>query len=181
VAEHENGMLMTWLLLSLALAAIVCAGGLVLLGAGLRAGDRNGETLLSNIETDLSASVVSFTIENPAQEAVVIGARVRRGTLRALVEGGRFVQVPRRTTHAVFLAGRFDFVGAIAAADARTVRVAIPADIRRRGELSVAVGERERLRIIRAPLDFARRRSRPAPAPSTVVRAEAVGPGMPPC
>jgi hypothetical protein len=174
-------MVMTWLLLSLALAAMVCAGGLVLLGAGLRAGDRSGETLLSNIEADLSASVVSCTIENPGQQAVVIGAKVRRGTLRALVEGGRFVQVPRRTSHAAFFAGHYDFVGAIAAASAETVRVAIPADIRRRGELSVAVGERERLRIIRTPLDLARRRSRPAPAPSAVVRAGAVGPGMPPC
>jgi hypothetical protein len=161
---------MTLLLLSLALAAMVCVGGLGLLSAGLRAGDRSGETLLSNIEVDLRANLVSFTIQNAGQEAVLIGATVRRGTLRALIEGGRFVQVPRRTSHTAFFAGRYDVVGAVAAGSTQSVTVAVPTDTRRRGELLVAVGERARLRIIRTALHLPRTRFHTALAPSAVFR-----------
>jgi hypothetical protein len=68
------------------------------------------------------------------------------------------VSVPGRTWRRRLLAGRHAVVGVVEAGAAETVLVPVPADIPRRAELVVAVGESSRLRVVHRAVEC-----RPAP------------------
>lgn len=147
---------MILLLCSLALAAATLAGGVGLLLAGLRAGDQLGDTLISGVGLDGNGNV-GFTVENPGDQAVVIGASVRPRSLRLRCEAGSFVSVPRGTSSDAFLAGRHDVVCAISPGERELVLTPVPRGIGRRGELVVAIGEPERLRVVHRAVELAAR------------------------
>lgn len=70
------------LLLSLALMAAVLTAGGVLLAAGLRSGDRPGETTVLHADVDPLTNTVRFTVHNPGCHTVLVGASVRRRSLQ---------------------------------------------------------------------------------------------------
>lgn len=140
---------MTALLVFLPLIVVALMVGCGLFVIGARAGDRLGDALVGAAEPDSSGRVISFTVHNPARQPVLIGASVRRRTLRAWMEAGQFVSVPRRTLRDTLLAGQHTEVCAIPARERQTVRVPVSASSRRRAELVVAIGEPDRLRVVR--------------------------------
>ena len=81
-------------LLCLALMALGCSVAWGLLAAGLRAGDHVGDTTVTAIEPDGSAERIWLTVHNPGRQAVLLGASVRRRSLRLWCEAGYFVSVP---------------------------------------------------------------------------------------
>lgn len=139
---------MTEVLLSLALTACVLGAGGALLAAGRRAGDRLGETIVTDVAAEAGANLLSFTVHNPGERSVLIGASVRRRSVRLRLEAGSFVSVPRRTAHPRLLAGRHAHVGVVEARETQRVRVAVADDTPRRAELVIAIGETDRLRLI---------------------------------
>jgi hypothetical protein len=135
-------------LLCVALAACLLGGGGALLAAGTRAGDRLGETIVTDVAAELGTNLLSFTVHNPGERGVLLGASVRPRSVRLRFESGSFVRVPRRTARSGLLAGRHSHVGAIDALATQRIRVAFADDTPRRAELVVAVGETDRLRLI---------------------------------
>lgn len=139
---------MTVVLLCLALTACLLVLGGALLAAGTRAGDRRGETIVTDVAAEVGTNLLSFTVHNPGERGVLLGASVRPRSVRLRLEAGSFVRVPRRTAHPGLLAGRHSHVGAVDALETQRVRVAFADDTPRRAELVVAVGEPDRLRLI---------------------------------
>jgi hypothetical protein len=139
---------LTWLLLSLALATVMLAFGLTVLDVGLREGDRPSDTTLSAIEPDPRGRVIWLTVHNPGGQAVLVGASVRRPSLRLLCEAGAFTSAPRRTSRRGLRAGKHAVVCAIDAGDTRTVLVPLQSGGGRKAELVVAIGEADRLRVL---------------------------------
>lgn len=131
----------------LALIAIAFGSGLAL-AAGLRAGDRPGDTTVGFIEVGGRGRGIWVTVHNPGPQAVLVGASVRRRSLRLQCEGGSFVTVPRRTSHRELLAGRHAAVSAVAAGDSERLLVPFTICGAKRAELVVAIGEADRLRVV---------------------------------
>lgn len=144
---------MTALLLCLVSAALVLAGGWGLLTAGLRVGDRVGDTTLTAVEADAAGDGLWFTVHNGGHQAVLLGASVRRRTVRLWLEGGSFTSVPRRTAQPSLLAGEHALVRAIGAGATETVRVGL-SNAGRRAELIVTIGEADRLRVLHRAVDL---------------------------
>lgn len=160
---------MTVVLLFLALTALVFGAAWGLLTAGLRAGDRAGDTSLTAIEPDRNEDGIWLTVHNPGRQAVLLGASIRRRSLRLGCEAGHYVSVPRRTSQENLLAGQHALVCAIDAGETQTVRVPLSAATRRRAELVMSVGETDRLRIVHRAVELprARRGVKPGPSSST--------------
>jgi hypothetical protein len=169
---------MIMLLLSLALCAAVLTVGGGLFAAGMRSGDRSGETMISGVQLRPDENVC-FTVENPGSQAVVIGASVRRSSLRLRCEGGRFVSVPRVTTSDDLLAGRHAAIYAIPAGEQRRVLTPVPSGLGRRGELVVTIGEQERLRVVHRAVELGDRRGRTGASGPTALVADANADAIP--
>jgi hypothetical protein len=138
----------TVVLLCLALTTLVSGAAWGLMHAGLRTGDRVGDTTLTAIQPHRSGRAVWVKLHNPGRQAVLVGASIRRRSLRLWCEAGSFVSVPRRTAGKTLLAGRHTLVCAIGAGETQTVLVPFSVANRLRGELVVAVGEPGRLRVV---------------------------------
>lgn len=159
------------LLLSLVMVVAVLAAGAALLAAGVRTGDRFGEASVSGIGFDPLEGAVRFTVHNPGDQSVLIGASVRRRSLRLRLEGGYLVRVPRVTTSDGFLAGRHSVIRAVPPGEREAVLVPLRAGIGRRSELVVVIGERERLRVIHRSVDTPGPYRSPAPEEGAVARS----------
>jgi hypothetical protein len=80
---------------------------------------------------------------------VLIGASVRSRRLPLLGDAAQSVSVPRRTLRDKLLAARHTAVYVIPAGETQTVRVPFSSSTRRWAELVVAIGEPDRLRVVR--------------------------------
>jgi hypothetical protein len=149
---------MSMLILCLALFVTVLAMTGGLLAAGMRTGDRIGETQISRVEMDPIEHAIRFTLENPGDQGVLVGASVRPRSLRLRLESGSYVSVPRMTASSDWLAGRHAVIAAVAAGERTPVVVPVPPGIERRAELVVAVGEQRRLKVIHRAVEIADRR-----------------------
>jgi hypothetical protein len=138
----------TAVLLCLALTTCVLGAGGALVAAGARAGDRVGETVVADIATEVGTNLLSFTVHNPGERSVLLGASIRRRSMRLRFEVGSFVRVPRRTARPRLLAGRYSHICAVDGRQTRRLRVSFADGMPRRAELVVAVGETDRLRLI---------------------------------
>jgi hypothetical protein len=148
------------------IAALICLGfgaavlglGRALLYAGSRAGDGPSDAALSDVAATPADAAVSFTVTNRGSHPVLIGASVRRRSLRLRVEAGHFVTVPGRTWRSKLLAGCHSVVCVVDAGEADTVLVPVAPGIPRHAELVVAVGEADRLRVVHRAVDCGRLR-----------------------
>ena len=157
---------MTAPLIGIVLMAMVLAGAWGMLAAGYRAGDRPGQAVLDDFGPDASGEGLRFTVHNPGRQPVLLGATVRRRTVRSWCEGGYFVRVPRRTWQERLRASRHTVVCVVEPEATEAVRVPVGvAAGRRRAELVVAIGESDRLRLIHRAV--ALRQEPRAPQPAT--------------
>ncbi|HWE09087.1 MAG TPA: hypothetical protein VG325_07020 [Solirubrobacteraceae bacterium] len=158
------------ILLCLALAALVFSFGWGLLYAGLRAGDRPGDTAVTAIESH-GRRGICLTVHNPGTQAVLLGASIRRHSLRLWCEGGAFVSVPRRTADEKLLAGKHGVVSIVPAGESQTMLIPLAALTRQRAELVLAVGEADRLRVIHRTVKRPQERQTAQQNPSRVTAA----------
>lgn len=114
----------------------------------MRNGDRVGDAWVGVADPDHSGGSVAVAIHNAGPQPVLIGASVRR-RLPLPGERVRSVSVPGRTLRGKLLASRYSAVYVIAAGEASMVTVPLPPSRRRRAELVVAIGEPDRLRLVR--------------------------------
>lgn len=135
-------------ILSVAAMALVLGAVWLLLEAGLRAGDRPGDVTLTAVHADPGGAGIHVTVHNPGGQTVLLGASVRRRSLRSWCESGRFVSAPRRTAKARLLAGRQAAIAAVGAGDTEILLVPFSAAVARRAELVVVVGQADRLRVV---------------------------------
>lgn len=161
---------MTATLVSVALAALVLGLGGALLRVGSRAGDRFDEAAINAIGPDAASGGIRFTVTNRGPHPVLVGASLRRRSVRVRFEAGHFVSVPRLTWRRHLLAGRHAVVCAIAAGEIETVVVPVARDVPQRAELVVSVGESDRLRVVHRAVSCAglRPSAPPEPAPLSV-------------
>lgn len=138
------------LLFSVASAVVVLLGGGALMIAGLRAGDRPGETTISAREADPGGGI-RFTIHNPGRKPVLLGATVRRTRFCSWLEGDTSMLVCRRISRWTLLAARHTVVCLIE--PGATEIVSVPyRPTGRRAQLVVTTGESGRLRVYRRTL-----------------------------
>lgn len=142
---------MTASLLYLILSLVAFGVGCSAFAAGMRNGDRRHDAVVGLAEPDGSGRGIRFTVRNPASQPVLIGASVRRRSLRLRGEAGQFVSVPRSTLRDTLLAGQQAAVWAIAPGETQTLALALALSepTPRRGELVVVIGEPDRLRVVR--------------------------------
>jgi hypothetical protein len=141
--------------LSVLLCAAMVAACLGLLRAGLRAGDRPGDVVLTAVRPCPSGAAVRISAHNPGRQAVIVGASLRRRSLRLRAEGRSYVSVPRDTAGESLLAGRYAVVCALAAGESRTLDVpAADPGLAHAAELTVAIGEPDRLRVIHRAVEL---------------------------
>lgn len=164
---------MVALLLCLALGSVAFVIGRGLLMTGMRNGDRLGDVRVGAVEPEDGGRCLSFVVDNPGPQPVLIGASVRRWNLRLLGESGQSVRVPRQSTRSRLLARQHTVIWAIPTGATQAVSVPLPPSIRRRVQLVVAIGEPDRLRVVSQIVKL--RRSRRSPHDNH--RAFAVTPG----
>jgi hypothetical protein len=140
---------MTALLLCLMLSVAALAIGSRVFLIGMRNGDRIGDATVGAAAADRSAGSVAFAVHNPGPQPVLIGASVRRRRLPLPGEAAKSVSVPRRTLRGKRLAARYTAVYVIPAGETQTLRVPFSGSRRRWAELVVAIGEPDRLRVVR--------------------------------
>jgi len=160
---------MTSILILLAVIAIGLVTGRHLFVIGMRNGDRFGDAAVGEADSDDSGRYVSVAVRNPASQPVLIGASVRSRGRGLLGQPGQSVTVPRWTSRHELLAGQHTIVWAIPARETQTVTVPVSRSIGRRGELVVAIGEPDRLRLVRQAV----RLSRPGRLPPNRLRLPA--------
>jgi hypothetical protein len=168
-------------LLCLALTVITFGAAWGLYTAGLRVGDRVGDTTLTAIEPEADGRGIWLTVHNPGHQAVLLGASVRRRSLRLWCEAGCFVSVPRCTLREKLLAGQHALVCAIDAGATQTVRVPLSAATRRRVELVVAIGEAARLRVVHRAVELPGPSRAPKPRLGHETQAPSGGGTRTPC
>lgn len=176
-AGADGGLAVTAAVLVLALTGCVLAAGVAVLAAGVRAGDRHGETIVSMVEIDRAEGVLRFSLDNPGDQAVLVGATVRRRSARMRLEAGHYVQVPRRTARRSLMAEGHAVIGAIDALETEIVSVPLPAALPQRAELVVAVGEADRLRVLHRAVEFLESPRAAAGNRRAAVVAQLSGPG----
>lgn len=147
---------MTGLLLLLAVSAVAFLIGRGLFAIGVRNGDRLGDVTVGVAEPDDSGRGISFAVRNPGPQPVLVGASMRRRSLRLRGEAGQLVTVPRRTSRKKLLAGQHTVLCAIRASEAATVVVPFSRSTGRWAELVVVIGEPDRLRVVRRSVELSR-------------------------
>jgi hypothetical protein len=154
----------TVVLVSLLATACVCAAAGGVLALGLRAGDRFGDAIVETVVPDRDAGVISFTVHNPGEHAVLVGASVRRRCPRMWFEAGSFVSVPRRTARRGLLASHHSLICAVDGQESHILRVPLSHRSPSRAELVIAIGELDRLRVIHRTVVIPRNRRVPGSA-----------------
>jgi hypothetical protein len=150
--------------------AFVCLVGGGLVTAGLRTGDRPGDSAVAAELAPGPRPAIIATVRNPGDVPLMAGLTVRRRLLPGWLDGDLTVRVPRRTARRRYLAGAQDTVGAVPARGQAgfrlTARGAGPG-ARRRYRLTAVVGQAGgRLRVISVPVVSGgpAQAGRPAPA-----------------
>jgi hypothetical protein len=161
---------MTAVFVSLPLTACLFVAMWLFAMEGLRIGDRPGDTTVSGVELDGAGGAIHFTVHNPGRQAVLIGASLRRRSLRLWQPDASYLSVPRRTARGELLAGKHALVCVVAPGNRLVVRLAPPPALPRRMELAVAIGEPDRLRVLHRALRLPHAR-RPGPPPATAERS----------
>jgi hypothetical protein len=134
---------------------------------GVRTGDRPGHSTVSAVEADADGLGIRFTVHNPGRQAVLVGASLRRRSLRLWQSNAAYISVPRRTTRDALLPDEHTLVCVVEPGERVVFRLAAPrtAAVARRQELVVAIGEPDRLRVLhRAVTPPAAHHARPVPA-----------------
>jgi hypothetical protein len=144
-------------LLFLAVSVVMFAGAYSLFVIGIRNGDRIGDATVAAAHPDDHGRGISFTLHNPAAQPVLIGASLRHPRLRLLGQAGRSVTAPRRTLRGKLLARQHTVVWAIPAGQTQTVIVPFSRAPGRRAELVVAIGQPDRLRVMRQRVELCSR------------------------
>jgi hypothetical protein len=134
--------------IGLAISALTLAGVIALIPLGLRAGDQPGEALLVDVAALSAPRGASVTVRNPGQAPVVVGMSLRRAGPRLRLEGPAYVRIRNGSTDSKLLAGHQASIGVLEAGETQTFVVPAEVPIRRRAELVVVIGQRERLRTL---------------------------------
>jgi hypothetical protein len=133
------------------IAAVVLMAAVALIPLGFRGGDKPGDVMLLSVTVQADLSVTAI-IENPAEEAVLVGICLRPSGLRMRLEGRLYVRIlsrrPRvRITRDVLP----DDTVATGVVEPETVSAfTVPAERAsgRRTELVAVVAQQDRLRAI---------------------------------
>ncbi len=139
---------MTALLVSLGVMGCLFVALWLFAMEGVRAGDRPGDTTVSGVEVDGGDIGVRFTVHNPGDQAVLLGASLRRRGLRLWPSNASSVSVPRRTARDRLAPGEYALVCVVEPDDRMVVRIAPPRVVSRHLALVVAIGEPDRLRVV---------------------------------
>jgi hypothetical protein len=138
-------------------AACVFAALYYCFAAGVRNGDRPGDTkitalLTTGTQPDEARPVIVVHVRNPSGTPVIVALRARRALLPTLLSEPHGVSVPLLTGRGKFRPGKYETVGVAPAAGA--AELAVPVTVRaRRYVLTAAVGqETGRLRVHRLRL-----------------------------
>ncbi|HTU85583.1 MAG TPA: hypothetical protein VMF57_08410 [Solirubrobacteraceae bacterium] len=130
------------------ISLLLLVGAILLIPAGLRAGDRSGDALLLNVQPQLAPRGATVTVNNPEDAAVLVGVSLRRARPRLRLEGGSYVKIRTGRTTSDLRADQQTQIAVLAAGETQTVVVRADARVRRRAELVVVVGQSQRLRSI---------------------------------
>ncbi len=139
------------------LAVLSLVGVITLIPLGLRAGDRAGDALLLNVEPRIAPRGATVTVLNRGGRSVMLGMSLRRAGPRLRLEGGSYVRVRTGSTSAELRAGQQTDIAVLDAGETETFVVPASAQVARRAELVVIVGQPERLRTIHRLLVLPRR------------------------
>jgi hypothetical protein len=139
------------------LAVLLLAGVIRLIPLGLRAGDRGGDALLLKVEPRIGPRGATVTVLNRGGRSVMLGMSLRRAGPRLRLEGGSYVRVRTGSTSAELRAGRQTGIAALDAGETETFVVPASAQVSRRAELVLVVGQSERLRTIHRLIVLPRR------------------------
>jgi hypothetical protein len=164
------------LLVSLGLTGCLFAAAWLFAMAGVRAGDRPGDTMVSAVGVDGDGVGIRFTVHNRGRQAVLLGASLRRRSLRLWQSNASYVSVPRRTARGRLSPGEHALVCVVEPDDRMVVRLAPPPTVPRRQELVVAIGEPDRLRVLHRAVTLPRaRRAGPPPVSAERLAPRSVG------
>ena len=136
------------MILSSVIALLLLGGVITLIPLGLRAGDRPGDLVLLDAEPSTAPRGAMVTLTNPGATPVILGMSLRRAGPRLRLESGSYVRVMTGRTTAELRAQQHTSVAVLEGGETQTVVVPAGARVRRRAELVLVVGERDRLRTI---------------------------------
>jgi hypothetical protein len=136
------------MIILIALSVLSLVGVIALIPLGLRVGDRSGDVLLLHVEPAGAPPGASVTVTNPGRESVMLGMSMRRAGSRLRVEGRSYVRVRTGSTSSELGAGQQTGIAVLDAGETETFVVAADAQLPRRAELVVVVGQLGRLRTI---------------------------------
>jgi hypothetical protein len=135
----------------IALSVLSVLGLLVaiaLIPLGLRAGDRSDDPLLVNVEPRVTPRGANLTVTNPGRESVVLGVSLRRAGLRLRLEGRSYVRLRTGSMSSDLRASEQTGIAVLEAGETETFVVAAGGLVAKRAELTVVVGQADRLRTI---------------------------------
>jgi hypothetical protein len=130
------------------LAVLSLVGVITLIPFGLRAGDRAGDALLLSVKPRLAPCGATVTVLNRGGRSVMLGMSVRRPGPRLLLEGGSYVRIRTGRTSPDLRPGQQTRIAVLDAGQTETFVVPASAQVARRAELVVVIGQPERLRTI---------------------------------
>ena len=98
------------LLISLGLTGCLFVAAWLFAMEGVRAGDRPGNTTVSAVGVDGDGMGIPFTVHNRGGQAVLLGASLRRHSLRLWQSNASYISVPCRTARGGLLPGEHALV-----------------------------------------------------------------------
>lgn len=108
--------------------------------------------MLLDVEPSIAPRGAMVTLTNPGATPVILGMSLRRAGPRLRLESGSYVRVMTGRTTAELRAQQQTSVAVVEGGETQTVVVPAGVRVRRRAELVVVVGERDRLRTIHRPV-----------------------------
>jgi hypothetical protein len=143
-----------WTVACLAATAMVIAGGILVMNAGIRAGDQPGDATVAAAAGTVPAPdgpqrVVLATIRNPGQAPVLAGLTAYPSRLPGWLSAGMDVTVPHRTARRRYGPGTQQTVGVVGPGETACWPVPMPARGRTCHLVAVIGQSGARLRVIR--------------------------------